>query len=64
MKKFFIGIDVSKEKLDFCLIQGEQIMTEFVIENNCSTIKTIARTNFGISYSNSNNCFLCYAISG
>jgi len=39
MKKNVIGIDVSKEKLDFCLQQGEKILQEFVVENTTVSIK-------------------------
>lgn len=38
MKKFFIGIDVSKEKLDICLIQDGKIIGEGIVENNSKAI--------------------------
>ena len=34
-----MGIDVSKNKLDFCLISGQQILREAVVENRLSSIK-------------------------
>jgi len=39
MEKNVIGIDVSKEKLDFCLQSGEKILQEFVVENTTVSIK-------------------------
>jgi hypothetical protein len=39
MKNYVIGIDVSKEKLDFCLQKGEKILEEFIVENTTSAIK-------------------------
>jgi hypothetical protein len=38
MKKIVIGIDVSKEKLDFCLQLGERVIEETVVENTTRTI--------------------------
>jgi hypothetical protein len=40
MKNFVIGIDVSKEKLDFCLQRGEKIIEEFIVGNTVSAIKS------------------------
>jgi transposase len=40
MKKIVSGIDVSKEKLDLCLVSNEKIMKEPVVENTVSTIKS------------------------
>jgi transposase len=40
MKKLVIGIDVSKEKLDFCLHGDEKIIEEFIVENTTSAIKS------------------------
>jgi len=39
MKKFFIGIDVSKEKLDNCLTQRGEMLFESILENNSQVIK-------------------------
>ncbi|MDR3262506.1 MAG: IS110 family transposase [Tannerella sp.] len=39
MKKFIIGIDVSKEKLDFCIKAQEVILDERVVENSSHAIK-------------------------
>lgn len=39
MKKYFIGIDVSKEKLDICLIQNDQIIDEAIVTNDTIAIK-------------------------
>jgi hypothetical protein len=38
MKKLVIGIDVSKEKLDFCLQLGERVVEETVVENTTRAI--------------------------
>lgn len=40
MKKFFIGIDVSKRKLDLCCIAQGEIITECIVENDLRSIKT------------------------
>ena len=41
MKKFIIGIDVSKEKLDVCFTQtGSTILDEAIVENSTQAIKT------------------------
>jgi len=40
MKKFFIGVDVSKLKLDFCNWHNESIVGEMVIPNRLTSIKS------------------------
>ena len=35
----FIGIDVSKNKLDICVLQGKEVLQEDVIDNNPSAIQ-------------------------
>jgi transposase len=40
MKNYLIGIDVSKEKLDFCLKSEGKILSEFVCENTTNSIKS------------------------
>lgn len=40
MKKNVIGIDVSKEKLDFCLKSEEKVLSEFIAVNTVSEIKS------------------------
>jgi hypothetical protein len=39
MKNYVIGIDVSKEKRDFCLQRGEKILEKFIVENTTAAIK-------------------------
>lgn len=39
MKKFFIGVDVSKLKLDFCLWHDEKVISEMVVSNHPESIK-------------------------
>ena len=43
MKKFFIGIDVSKEKLDICLTHLGQTISECIIKNNSQAIKGLLK---------------------
>jgi transposase len=40
MKKIVIGIDVSKEKMDFCVKSAAGIMKEMVVENTPDSIKS------------------------
>jgi transposase len=40
MKKLVIGIDVSKEKLDLCLLSGDKMVCEWIVGNNTSAIQT------------------------
>ena len=37
-KIYFIGIDVSKEKLDLCLYSSEKILKEWILSNTVSAI--------------------------
>jgi transposase len=43
MKKFFIGIDVSKEKLDVCLNLGEKMLEEWVLPNTSAEVRRSLR---------------------
>jgi transposase len=38
MKKYMIGIDVSKEKVDLCLTCGGKVLKEWVVENSMTSI--------------------------
>jgi len=40
MKKNVIGVDVSKEKLDFCFLQNEKISKEWTLPNSTAAIKS------------------------
>jgi transposase len=40
MKSFFIGIDVSKEKLDLCLQSKEKTLKEWVLPNTVEAIQS------------------------
>ena len=40
MKKFFIGVDVSKEKLDMCLLQEGNFLQESIVANHSKVIKS------------------------
>jgi hypothetical protein len=44
VKNYVIGIDVSKEKLDFCLQRGEKILEEFIVENTTAAIKNALKS--------------------
>jgi transposase len=39
MKKFFIGVDVSKLKLDFCNWHNERVVSEMIVTNHPGSIK-------------------------
>ena len=41
MKKMFVGIDISKEKLNLCFRTASRIVCEEEIENTCRHQKTI-----------------------
>ena len=40
MKKIVIGIDISKEKLDFCVKSAEKVIKELVVSNTSNEIKS------------------------
>lgn len=40
MKKIVIGVDVSKKKLDLCLLSGEQVVLEWSVENCATSIRS------------------------
>lgn len=44
MKKYFIGIDVSKEKLDICLSINDQFVSEIVVANDTLAIKDVFKS--------------------
>ena len=44
MKNYFIGIDVSKEKLDICLHMNNQFTSEIVINNNTQAIRDLLKS--------------------
>ena len=39
MKNVFIGIDVSKDKLDICVLKEKEIITELELSNSTSELK-------------------------
>jgi activator of 2-hydroxyglutaryl-CoA dehydratase len=44
MKKYYLGMDVSKEKLDLCLMRDSKVIEEFVVKNEITSIqKEISR---------------------
>lgn len=44
MKNYFIGIDVSKEKLDICLHMNNEFASEIVINNNTQSIRDLLKS--------------------
>jgi transposase len=64
MKKIIIGIDVSKEKLDFCVRSTEKTVKEFVVDNTINSIKTALKSiqkEFGFTPS---DLLLCAEYTG
>jgi hypothetical protein len=51
MKKIVIGIDVSKEKLNFCLQLGEKVIEETVVENTTRAIISFLKGGVKVSSS-------------
>ena len=64
MKKLIIGIDVSKEKLDLCLLFGEKILKEWILPNTTPAIKSSLR-NLSKEYgSELSDLLLCAEYTG
>jgi transposase len=64
MKKFVIGIDVSKEKLDLCFQSGEKVLKEWELPNTISAIKSSLKSllkEYGIT---SLDLLLCAEYTG
>ena len=64
MEKIVIGIDVSKEKLDFCLQQGEKVLQEIVVENTTSAIIRSLRSILKEHQLEVSNLLLCAEYTG
>jgi len=64
MEKIVIGIDVSKEKLDFCLQQGEKVLQEIVVENTTSAIIRSLRSILKEFQLEVSNLLLCAEYTG
>lgn len=46
MKKIFVGIDISKEKLNFCYLNGLDIVREEECANDVKAVKRSLKTSF------------------
>jgi transposase len=44
MKNFFIGIDISKEKLNLCLLHGGNVLSDSEIKNTIADVKTAVKS--------------------
>ncbi|MDR2926905.1 MAG: IS110 family transposase [Cytophagaceae bacterium] len=64
MKKLFIGIDVGKEKLDFCIQSGERTLKEFVVENTMISIQTSLKGVLNDFAATSQDVLLCAEYMG
>ncbi len=62
MKKFIIGVDVSKLKLDFCTLQNDTISTEVEVVNYTSAIK--AFINEELTKSSKQELLVCAEYTG
>ena len=41
--KYFIGIDISKDKLDICVLEGKSVILEDCIPNNPKALKAFGK---------------------
>jgi transposase len=64
MKKLVIGIDVSKEKLDFCLQAGEKIIEEVIVENTTPAIKSFLKRVLRARHLEAADTLLCAEYTG
>jgi transposase len=64
MKKLMIGIDVGKEKLDFCVQSGDRILKEFVVENTMNSIETSLKDVMNEFSATSDDVLLCAEYTG
>ena len=39
---YFIGVDVSKKKLDFCLLGGENVLHEETVPNHWKSVSELS----------------------
>jgi transposase len=64
MKKIVTGIDVSKEKLDFCLKSSEKILKEIIVENTTKAIKIALKSIFKEFALKATDMLLCAEYTG
>ena len=64
MKKNVIGVDVSKEKLDFCYLQNEKLVKEWTLSNTTTAIKSSLKSLLKESGLDSSEVLLCAEYTG
>ena len=64
MKKNVIGVDVSKEKLDFCFLQNEKLVKEWTLSNTTTAIKSSLKSLLKESGLDSSEVLLCAEYTG
>ena len=64
MKEIVIGIDVSKEKLDFCLQKGEKVEQEYELANTIQSIKSSLKIVLKEQKCNVSDILLCAEYTG
>lgn len=64
MRKIVIGIDVSKEKLDFCVQSEEKVLQEFLVENTFCAIKSSLKKVFKDYQIKAEDAVLCAEYTG
>ena len=60
MKMFYLGIDVSKEKLDLCLMTESSVVKELMVKNDMKSIKEVISA-FSVEFAVACECFLVCA---
>lgn len=64
MKKFLIGIDVSKEKLDICLLHENEVIKETTVGNQSLLIKPFLKTILKENGLEVNDLLICAEYTG
>jgi transposase len=64
MKKNVIGVDVSKEKLDFCYLKNEKLVKEWTLSNTTTAIKSSLKSLLKESGLNPSEVLLCAEYTG
>jgi Transposase and inactivated derivatives len=64
MKMFYLGIDVSKEKLDLCLMENSNVLEEMEIKNNTKVISKTISSLFKKYKDTMDNMLICAEYTG
>lgn len=64
MKKFLIGIDVSKEKLDICLLHENEVIKEIIVGNQSLLIKAFLKKILKENGLEVNDLLICAEYTG